>query len=66
MAMDEADVQALIGLNAEKAKELVESAGGRFRIHSEDGATYPVPTASQPDRVNVNLEGGVVVSVTIG
>ena len=52
--MDEDEVRALIGLGAETARQRVEGAGCVFRIHREDGLTYPTPPTSQPDRVNVD------------
>lgn len=56
----------VIGLTKDKASDKIKRAGLKCRILREDGESYMGTCDARPDRVNLALEGGIVVSADIG
>lgn len=64
--MADFDLSALIGMDATDASDLSKQFGYRFRITSSDGVPRVVTRDFRPDRVNVAVVSGKVVSADIG
>jgi hypothetical protein len=62
---DRADgvAQALVGEGMELARQLVESEGCTLRVARRDGESYPLTLDFRPNRINVDVEAGVIVGV---
>ncbi len=61
-----AEAPDVIGLTEEEAARLAAGSGWTLRVVSIDGEDLAVTADLRSDRINVALEGGVVVSVTVG
>ncbi len=57
---------ALLTLTEEEAGRLAASNGWSVRIVARDGESFAVTEDYSPTRVNLSIEGGVVVDVTVG
>lgn len=66
VAIEEFDKQDLIGLTEEAAKILLEKNKIRVRIARRDLIEYAHPFDWAPERVNLEIENGVVVKASFG
>jgi hypothetical protein len=60
------DPSTLVGLSVGEAQQRVAAKGLRFRVTGADGVAFPVTMDLRPNRVNVWLEKGIVVSANMG
>ena len=56
----------LIGLSEPDAQTCIEEAGLTGRVVYRDGESFPVTLDYRPDRINMSIEEGFVVEVTLG
>jgi hypothetical protein len=62
VVMNKAAVKALIGLAVVEAQRKVEAAGMTLRVYQEDGVSFPCTMEFDPNRINVAVEAGRIVS----
>jgi len=58
--------QNYLGLSKDAAIAKAEAAGLRWRIVKEDGKSYHVTKDFRPERLNFDLESGIITRVTKG
>jgi hypothetical protein len=56
----------VVGMAKEAAIEKINAAGMRARIRSEDGKAFMGTCDVQIDRINLHIEGGIVVRASAG
>lgn len=56
----------VIGMEKQAAIDLIQSKGLRVRVRSEDGQARVGTCDYRPDRLNLHIEKGKVVSVSKG
>lgn len=59
-------LNSIIGKNLSEAKELAGFNGFAIRIVREDGERYMVTMEHRLDRINVELDNGIVTNSNIG
>jgi hypothetical protein len=59
-------LDGLIGLTEAAAAEEAESGGWVTRVVARDGENYPATKDYRPERVNLTVIGGIVMSVSVG
>jgi hypothetical protein len=64
--MTDDEVQALVGLTVEQARQSVMARGWQFRVLIEDGVSRPSTTDLRDDRVNVTVSEGKVEAADVG
>jgi len=62
----EATARELIGLTESNAQNCVEQAGLTRRVVYRNGESLAVTLDYRPDRINISVEEGFVVDVTLG
>lgn len=62
----EIDPSAYEGLTAEDAEAKAETDGVEYRVVREDDTDFEVTMDARTDRVNVEIDDGVVTSATVG
>ncbi|GIU88366.1 MAG: hypothetical protein KatS3mg009_2881 [Acidimicrobiia bacterium] len=60
------DLDAYVGLAVEEAGARADAEGRPWRVVKEDGEDLPVTLDYVPERLDFEVEGGVVVRVTTG
>lgn len=61
-----AQARTVIGLTLEEAQKVCEGKGWTLRISSMEGKGNMLTTDLQPNRINVDILGGVVTAVSVG
>ena len=56
----------VIGMEKQAAIDLIKSKGLKVRVRSEDGEAFVGTCDWRPERFNLNIENGKVVSVSKG
>jgi len=62
----EATARELIGLSESDAQGCINQAGLSVRVVYRDGEWFAVTLDYRPDRINMSIEEGFVVDVTLG
>lgn len=57
---------ALVGLTKEQAEEVAAEAGYSVRVTIEDGQMFPMTMDYRTDRINIEVENGVVTRAFVG
>ena len=57
---------ALVGLTKEQAEEVAADAGYTVRVTIEDGQMFPMTMDYRTDRINIEVENGVVTRAFVG
>lgn len=60
------DIKTLIGLTTEEGKNLSKKNNMKFRIIREDDEIFMVTSDFLIDRVNVEIDNGIIVKSAIG
>ncbi|WP_216641471.1 hypothetical protein [Rhodoluna limnophila] len=58
--------KTLIGLEEQDAIRAIESRGYEYRVVERDGESFPVTLDYRPTRINLSIEGLIVVDVNVG
>jgi major membrane immunogen (membrane-anchored lipoprotein) len=58
--------EALVGLTKAQAEEAAEAAGYTVRVTMEDGQMFPMTMDYRTDRINIEVENGVVTRAFVG
>lgn len=56
----------LIGSKLEEAIETIKAMNAEYRIASEDGINYMLTEDYRFDRINLDVEDGVIIRATVG
>jgi hypothetical protein len=60
------DPESLVGMPKAEAERTARAAGWQFRVAREDGEEFALTMDYREDRVNVEVDDGVVTDVNVG
>lgn len=64
--MSKTELEALVGLTMDEARQIVAQRPLAFRILTEDGESFPATADYRTDRVNVHVQAGRVTAADVG